>query len=288
MIFHNLKGFEDNYIIKELYHQGIKVENQLINGAKTLKFDYGYMGASITFKDSLCLLPIPLASLPETFNLKELHKGFFPHAFHTRENLGYKGPLSAKQYFQPQAMKEKKRKEFDTWYATEVERNELYDLWDELNKYCHSDVMVLKAACFNFIQEFKDEAGFNPMEKCATIASACNLFWRRDLIPDDTIAIEPLNGWRGNQVNQSKVALEWLCFEDWKLGGNRLRHLRNGEEQKVLTPAEAMFVDGYDEATKTVYEFHGCFYHGCVKCFPNNRHRKHILMRMANSKCCEG
>lgn len=185
-------------------------------------------------------------------------------------------------------MKEKKRKEFDTWYATEVERNELYDLWDELNKYCHSDVMVLKAACFNFIQEFKDEAGFNPMEKCATIASACNLFWRRDLIPEDTIAIEPLNGWRGNQVNQSKVALEWLCFEDWKLGGNRLRHLRNGEEQKVLTPAEAMFVDGYDEATKTVYEFHGCFYHGCVKCFPNNRHRKHTLMRMANSKCCEG
>ena len=53
MIFHNLKGFEGNYIIKELYHQGIKVENQLINGAKTLKFDYGYMGASITFKDSL-------------------------------------------------------------------------------------------------------------------------------------------------------------------------------------------------------------------------------------------
>ena len=36
-----------------------------------------------------------------------------------------------------------------------------------------------------------------------------------------------------------------------------------------------MFVDGYDEATKTVYEFQRCFYHGCIKCFPNNRHRKH-------------
>ena len=233
------------------------------------------MGATITFKDSLCFLPMPLADLLETFNPKELHKGFFPHAFHTRENLGYKGPLPAKQYFQPQAMKEKKRKEFDTWYATQVEKNELYDLWEELNTYCHSDVMVLKAACFNFIQEFKDEAGFNPMEKCSTIASACNLFWRRDLIPEDTIAIEPLNGWRGNQVNQSKVALEWLCFKGWKVGGNRLRHARNGGEQKLLTPAEAMFVDGYDEATKTVYEFHGCFYHGYVKCFPNNRHRKH-------------
>ena len=149
-----------------------------------------------------------LADLPETFNLKELHKGFFPHAFHTRENLGYKGPLPAKDYCQPQAMKPKKRKEFDTWYAAQVEKNEMYDLWKELNKYCHSDVTVLKAACFEFIQEFKDEAGFNPIEKCATIASACNLFWRQDLIPWDTIAIEPLNGWRGNQVNQSKVALE--------------------------------------------------------------------------------
>ena len=170
-------------------------------------------------------------------------------------------------------MKEKKRKEFDTWYATQVEKNELYDLWEELNKYCHSDVMVLKAACFKFIQEFQEEAGFNPMEKCATIASACNLFWRQELLPEDTIAIEALNGWRVNQVNQSKVALEWLCYEDWKLGGNRLRHVRNGGEQKVLTPAEATFVDGYDEMTKTAYEFHGCFYHGCRQCFPNQRQK---------------
>ena len=93
--------------------------------------------------------------------------------------------------------------------------------------------MVLKAACLKFNQEFKEKAGFNPFEKCATIASACSLFWRRDLIPEDTIAIEPLNGWRGAQVNQSKEALEWLCYEDFKLGGNRLRHVRNGGEQKT-------------------------------------------------------
>lgn len=68
--------------------------------------------------------------------------------------------------------------------------------------------MVLKAACLKFIQEFRDEAGFNLMEECATIASACNLYWRRELIPKEPIAIEPLNGWRGNKLNQSKVALE--------------------------------------------------------------------------------
>ena len=229
----------------------------------------------ITFKDSLCFLPMPLVDLPETFNLVELQKGWFPHAFHTRENLTYKGCIPAKQYFQPNAMKPPKRKAFDTWYMTELARNDEYVLWDELNKYYHSDVMVLKAACLKFIQEFKEEAGFNPIEKCATIASACNLFWRRDVIPENTIAIEPLNGWRGANVNQSKAALEWLCYEDFKLGENRLRHVRNGGEQKVIIQGEAMSVDGYDETTKTVYEFHGCFYHGCVRCFPNHRYRKH-------------
>lgn len=33
-------------------------------------------------------------------------------------------------------------------------------------------------------------------------------------------------------------------------------------------------VDGYDTATKTVYEFHGYQFHGCKKCKPDNRHVK--------------
>ena len=40
IIFHNLKGFDSNFIIEELYRKGIKVENQLTTGAKTLKFHY--------------------------------------------------------------------------------------------------------------------------------------------------------------------------------------------------------------------------------------------------------
>ena len=107
IIFHNLKGFDSNFIIEELYRQGIKVKNQLTTDAKTLKFHYWYLNAMITCKDSLCFLPMPLAEFPETFNFVELHKDFFPHAFHTRESLTYRGCLPARHYFQPQAMKKK-------------------------------------------------------------------------------------------------------------------------------------------------------------------------------------
>ena len=275
IIFDNLKGFDSNFIIEELYRQGVKMENQLTMGAKTLMFNYWYLDAKITFKDSLCFLPMPLAQLPETFNFVEHSKGFFPHAFHTRENLSYSGPLPAKQYFQPQAMKPKKREEFETWYTAEAQKKQTYNLWEELNKYCHSDVMVLKTACLKFIDEFQEEAGFNPMEKCATIASACNLFWRRELIPENTIAIEPVNGWRGAQINQSVAALEWLCYENFKLGDRKIKHTRSGGEQSIHVPGKILKVDGYNPETKTVYEFHGCFYHACVHCFPNQRHRKH-------------
>ena len=74
---------------------------------------------------------------------------------------------------------------------------------------------------------------------------------------------------------ESKVALEWLYFEDWTLGGvGRVRHVRNGGEQKVLTPAEVSFVDGYDSETRTVFEFHSCYYHGCPTCFKKQDPRR--------------
>ena len=30
-------------------------------------------------------------------------------------------------------------------------------------------------------------------------------------------------------------------------------------------------MDGYDPLTRTVYEFHGCLYHGCPRCYPSRR-----------------
>ena len=145
--------------------------------------------------------------------------------------------------------------------------------------YCKSDVALLKAGCGAFQQEFERQAGNNPMAKCITIASACDLYWRKHHLTPDTIAVEPLGGWRGAQVNQSLKALQWLYYQEHQIpkegaSADRIRHVRNGGEQSVRTIVNSYFVDGYDPLTRTVYEFHGCLYHGCPRCYPN-RQAKH-------------
>ena len=72
-VFHNLKGFDDMFILHELYQQQWEVTDQLTVGAEVLSFRSG----PIKFTDSLCYLPMPLASFSSTFNLTELQKGFF-------------------------------------------------------------------------------------------------------------------------------------------------------------------------------------------------------------------
>ena len=47
----------------------------------------------------------------------------------------------------------------------------------------------------------------------------------------------------------------------------KILHARNGRE--VRLPELPQFsVDGYSAETRTVFEFMGCFFHGCVKCQP--------------------
>lgn len=51
----------------------------------------------------------------------------------------------------------------------------------------------------------------------------------------------------------------------------RVRHVRNGDEIQVHTPAELYYVDGIDEETNTVFEFCGCCFHGCPRYFKRHR-----------------
>ena len=124
------------------------------------------------------------------------------------------------------------------------------------------------------------KADFDLMEKCVTIASACNRFWCKKLVPKNKIASEPPRGWHGSRSKQSIKALKWLAWQEHQqrqqhpATGDRICTVRNGGEVLVANH----LVDGFnlcDPVTQrpTVYEFHGCLWHGCLKCFPVHRDR---------------
>lgn len=130
-----------------------------------------------------------------------------------------------------------------------------------------------------FQSQFKDIVNFNPMKECITIASACNMAYRKKWMSAHKIAVEPVHGWRPKH-NQSHAALKWLYWEENKLVKSdllpRIAHVGNRGERALMHGTKSFLVDGYEEQTHTVYVFQGCFYHGCLRCFPN-RSMKHPI-----------
>ena len=204
----------------------------------------------IRFIDSLSFFQMPLSAFPKNFGLTELKKGYFQHLFNTAENQVYVGPIPAQHYYMPEVMSVSGRKAFETWHAKQTGT---FNFAEELVAYCESDVKLLKEGCLTFKRLFEEQERFNPFDQM-TIALACNRDLRQNRMEANTIASEPLHGWRLNS-NHSKVALEWLCWEDVKL--NRIQHAGNEGEYRI--PNSNYTVDGYDDATKTVYKFQGCF-----------------------------
>ena len=66
----------------------------------------------------------------------------------------------------------------------------------------------------------------------------------------------------------SFIAIKWLEWEA-KKRGIHIHHARcgHGGERKILGAR----VDGYHPESKTVFQFHGCLWHGCEKCYPEDR-----------------
>ena len=66
----------------------------------------------------------------------------------------------------------------------------------------------------------------------------------------------------------SFIAIKWLEWEA-KQRGIHIHHARcgHGGERHILGAR----VDGYHPETKTVFQYHGCFWHGCKQCYPDER-----------------
>ena len=203
VLAHNFQGY-DGYFVVHQYLQDSRVAEQLRNGCKLLEVKHD----RIRFIDSLSFFQMPLPAFPKTFGLTELKKGYFPHQFNRPDHQRYVGPVPALDYYTPETMSPKAKKALEQWHKEQRDRNVVFDFQKELVAYCESDVRLLKEGCLTFKRLFEAQAGFNPFEQI-TIASACNRDLRMNRMIPNSIASEPVNGWR-NRVNQSGVAIEWL------------------------------------------------------------------------------
>ncbi|XP_062597068.1 uncharacterized protein LOC134258520 [Saccostrea cucullata] len=94
------------------------------------------------------------------------------------------------------------------------------------------------------------------------------------------IAQVPSQGY-GPYVGQySMVSIRWLLWvqeEHFRLTGKQMyiRHALNEGEFNLA--GTKYLLDGYCAETNTAYEFHGCFWHGCPLCYPQQRRKnKHV------------
>ena len=212
---HNMRGFDYSFILQLLYEKGYQVEKILSMGAKFLSFQCG----NLIFRDSLNFFNMPLERLPGTFNLREAHKGFFPYSYICESKLSYVGPYPPAADYHPERMSEKRRKEFLTWHQQKVESGEMFDCEKELSRYLKSDVKVLTEAMQTFAKEMVELTGVDPTTECVTIASTAFKVFQKNFLEPNLIALEPVKGWRQNQQNQSVEALQWLEYENHKIGG---------------------------------------------------------------------
>ena len=225
VLAHKSQGFDSYLILDELYKQYI-VSEQIMNGAKILSLCIH--AGDIVFKDSLCFFQMPFSAFPKAFRLTEHKKGFFPHFFNMSDHQDYVGPLPDKEYYDPKGKSVEHANEFEQWYTDQVPDYVFY-FQAELLGYCESDVLLLKGACQVFCPEFEDISGFNPLEWCVTIASACNFFYCTKHMPKRHLASEPVSGWHAQSKPHTLTALEWLTYLNTKPHVN-IRHARNGGE----------------------------------------------------------
>ena len=126
---------------------------------------------------------------------------------------------------------------------------------------CTSDVDILKRGVLTFRKLFIGLTDVDPFKKSITIASLCQLVFRTLFMKPDTIPLIQDSGFNPTQ-NFSHKQMIWLKFIS-QSQNIRIIHCMNGQEKKIGPYS----IDGFCVENNTVYEFDGCYIHGCPKCF---------------------
>ena len=87
----------------------------------------------------------------------------------------------------------------------------------------------------------------------------------------------------GGKVEAPKLSFEKVFFPKHSASQESIRWLEQEAKQRKIHIHHAMCghggerwikrapVDGYHHETRTVFQYHGCHWHGCCKCYPSDR-----------------
>ena len=129
-------------------------------------------------------------------------------------------------------------------------------------KYCRSDVDILRKGCLKLRELFLQVANIDPFQYI-TIASVCSAIYRNECLPENTIGV--VNETPSD--NYSIKSMKWMKYLSQRHGIN-IQHACNGGEQTIrFNDGKFLKVDGYCKEINTVFQFHGCYYHGCKDCY---------------------
>lgn len=260
-VAHNFKGYDGILVLDYIKRKRTGDEptpHILMNGTKIMTMFF----RGVRFVDSLNFIQLPLEKFPETFGLKEMKKGFFPHKFNQPENWSYCGTLPDMKYYQPELFSCRKKAKFEEWYFENKDKEFIFK--KEFEDYCESDVKLLMEGSLQFLDFIYGISKIEPMAEVITLASLTHAIFRKlNMIPS-SIGIIPEKGYNAKEV-YSKISMFWLKYLSHKFRIN-IQHRLNGGEKKILK----YYVDGFCDENKTIYEFLGCFWHGCSNCYDAN------------------
>jgi hypothetical protein len=207
-----------------------------------------------------------LSDLSETYDIKTI-KGYFPHHFNTPENQNYVGKIPSEDYYGVKNMTPSDYKKFKEWYETVKDISD-WNFSDEFIKYCEADVDLLAQSVLKFRKIFKTMLDVDPF-RYVTLPSLCMDIFKNKFMVEKSIV--------SNSSNKpvSQVCKEWLLYLDNKdIMPEVPIKFNNKQPCELYKQVEHTFtVDGFDKKNKTVWEFQGCYHHGCKNCYPDNVER---------------
>ena len=297
-IAHNGRGYDYLFVLNYLTQNGIYPEITW-NGTKIM-YLHVHNSLDIRFIDSLSFLPMALSKLPETMGITSLKKGDFPHKFNTMKNFNqrhFNAPPPVHYYGEKLDLE---------WYHS---LSGPYDMHQDMLEYCRNDVVILREVCMKFrdlimeVTSVETDDGVQCVDPFnqVTIASTCMQIYRQNFLGERYEALdangqsitvdkkggnyyhqgEPISGISEPKFKDSDIAhippqgyvarhnhsyksIQWLEAIAHS-EGVFIEHARNVGEHKI----GKYRVDGFDRQNGVAYEFNGCRWHGCPKCFPN-------------------